>query len=266
MTSAASLASTVSYSGNSGSASWEGRLVSDPQLFSNFVRDVVRDRISDASSGFQAEVAGLASTGMSTEFIERFLKAVPKPEIWEIGEALAECALQHDSGRVVYLPWNTVRDRRTPRASLPGADLVGFFQEDDTVLLLIGEVKTSSDSNAPPNVMYGGSGMVWQLEASATKLDIQRALMKWLQSRCREAPYRELYESARNRYFASEGREFLLMGILIRDTKPDEGDLKARAKTLSESIGMPTRIDLVAWYLPILMTQWPKLLETEEAA
>ena len=82
---------------------------------------------------------------MATEFVERLLKAVPEPEGWEVGEALAECALERDSGREVHWPWNTVRDRRTPRASLPGTDLVGFCRQGATVLLLFGEVKTGED-------------------------------------------------------------------------------------------------------------------------
>ena len=266
MTSAATLASTVNYSGNSGCAHWEGRLVSDPKLFTEFIRDVVRARISDDESGFTAELAGLASTGMSTEFLARFLKAVPEPKAWEIGEALAECALQHDSGLEIYLPWNTVRDRRTPRASLPGADLVGFFKDGDRVVLLLGEIKTSSDEITPPNVMYGGDGLIWQLQESATQLNIQRALLAWLQARCREAPFRTLYEQARNKFFASNGREFLLMGILIRDTKPDERDLKNRARALAEGFSAPTRIDLRAWYLPVSIDEWPGLLKEEAAA
>ena len=52
----------------------------------------------------------------------------------------------NNMGMRVDWPWNTVRNRRTPRASLPGADLVGFYRENDTVLLLFGEVKTSSDT------------------------------------------------------------------------------------------------------------------------
>ena len=53
---------------------------------------------------------------METEFVERILNAVPELKGWEIGEALAECALGNDAGREVHWPWNTVRDRRTPRA------------------------------------------------------------------------------------------------------------------------------------------------------
>ena len=154
-----------------------------------------------------------------------------------------------------------MRDRRTPRASLPGADLVGFYREDDTVLLLFGEVKTSSDTKTPPGVMNGGSGMTWQLEQSATRLDVQHALLKWLHARCYDSPYHDLYKRAVARYLESEGKDLMLVGVLLRDTTPSERDLKARGKTFAEKLPAPTRIDLVAWYLPQPIADWSKLLQ-----
>jgi len=263
MTGTASLGSVVCYSGAAMSANWEGRSVADVERFNRFVREVVRPRVSDVASSFESDLRGLATTGMATEFVEHLLKAVPEPEGWEVGEALAECALQHDSGREVHWPWNTVRDRRTPRASLQGSDLVGFYRKDDSVLLLFGEVKTSSDEKTPPGVMSGGSGMAWQLEQSATRLDIQHALLKWLHSRCQSEPYRDLYEKAVGRYLESEGKELLLVGILIRDTAPSELDLKGRGNALSKKLDAPTRIELIAWYLPVPIADWPKLLKEE---
>lgn len=263
MTNAASLRYSISYSGRAGSAGWEGRVVNGQSTFSDYMREVVKPRIADAASSFAADLRGLATTGMATEFVERVLNAVPSPEGWEIGEALAECALRSDSGREVHWPWNTVRDRRTPRASLPGADLVGFYCKDDIVLLLFGEVKTSSDASAPPGVMNGGSGMAWQLEQSATRLDIQHALLKWLHARCGGQPYRDLYEKAVGRYLASEGKDLLLVGVLIRDTEPNECDLKARGEALAGILPAPTRIELIAWYLPVRIADWPTLLQEE---
>ncbi|MEK6777223.1 MAG: hypothetical protein AABY87_10120 [bacterium] len=263
MTGTATLGSVVCYSGRATSANWEGRHVADADQFRRFVREVVRPRVADSGSSFASDLRGLATTGMATEFVKRLLTAVPDSEGWEVGEALAECALQQDSGREVHWPWNTVRDRRTPRASLPGTDLVGFYREDDSVLLLFGEVKTSSDANTPPNVMNGGSGMAWQLEQSATRLDIQRALLQWLHARCQSQPYRDLYEKAVGRYLKSEGKELLLVGILIRDTAPSELDLKSRGQALSTKLGKPTRIELIAWYLPVPITEWPKLLKED---
>jgi hypothetical protein len=264
MTLQPALESSVCYIGRIGSASWEGRHVKDAKRFRGFLSSVVGPRIADDASSFDVDLRGLSTTGMSTEFIERLLKEVPEPEGWEVGEALAECALQSDSGREVHWPWNTVRDRRTPRASLPGTDLVGFYRRDaDTVLLLFGEVKTSSDVGTPPNVMYGGRGMTWQLEESATRLDIQRTLLQWLHSRCRTNLHRELYEKAIRRYLESEGKELLLVGILIRDTQPNELDVKSRAKALANKIGAPTRVEIIAWYLPIPVAEWPGLLSEE---
>ncbi|MDP3950665.1 hypothetical protein, partial [Microbacterium sp.] len=206
------------------------------------------------------ELRGMATTGMQTDFVERFLRAVPDEKPWAVGEALAECVLTDDDTRKICWPWNLVRDRRTPRASLPGADLVGFCKEGESVLLLFGEVKTSSDARTPPNVMNGSGGMAWQLAEEATRLDIQHALLKWLRSRCVMPEHRELYEAAVQRYVQSLGKEILLVGILLRDTRPNELDVRARAKALAAEIGDPTRIEITAWYLPVPITDWPSLL------
>ena len=260
MTNMPTLNSQVTYSGNEGAVHWEGRVVEGSDRFANYLHEVVRPRVADADSSFATELRGLATTGMETRFVERLLKAVPDPEGWEIGEALAECALRDDSGRNVVWPWNTVRDRRTPRASLPGADLVGFCREEGKVVLLFGEVKTSSDTSTPPSVMSGGSGMAWQLQESATRLDIQHALLKWLHARCRSEPYCDFYRKAVSRYLASGGKELLLVGVLIRDTESRELDLKSRAGMLALHLFQPTRVELVAWYLPVPISAWPALL------
>ena len=261
MTRGADLDSSVKYSGSASSVYWEGRVVDDVGGFKRYMHEVVRHRITDSDSSFDANVRGLATTGMETQFVEHILAAVPKPEGWEVGEALAECALRDDSDRQVHWPWNTVRDRRTPRASLPGADLVGFYGEKENVVLLFGEVKTSGDENTPPSVMNGGSGMAWQLEQSATRFDIQLSLLKWLNARCQDPPYRNLYRLAVKRYLASEGRELLLFGMLMRDTPPNDRDLITRGNKLSKHFDHPTRIELVAWYLPVPIAQWPSLIQ-----
>lgn len=257
----AALISTVCYAGNHESAAWQGREVADRAHFTEFLKYVVHPRISDVEGGFEPDLRGLATTGMTTEFVERLLKSAPSSESWEVGEALAECALKVDSGREIHWPWNTVRDRRAPRASLPGTDLVGFCKLDTKVWLVYGEVKTSSEAAAPPNVMYGGSGMTWQLEESAKRLDVQRTLLQWLHARCSEEPFRSLYEQAVRRFLSSQGKELLIVGVLIRDTPPNEADLQSRGKALAKKLPSPTRIELFAWYLPVPISEWPRLLQ-----
>ena len=263
MTRGADLNSSVTYSGSVGVVSWEGRLVDDTDRFTSYMREIVRDRISDTESSYESDLRGLATTGMETRFIESLLRAVPHLNEWELGEALAECVLRDDPDLEVIWPWNTVRDRRTPRASLPGADLVGFSLKTGDVVLLIGEVKTSSDVNSPPGVMSGGSGLAWQLERSATRLDIQNSLLKWLHARCRMQPLRRFYETAVKRYVVSDGKELLIVGVLIRDLSPSESDLRVRGEKLSQKFDSPARIELFAWYLPVPIVDWPMLLQED---
>jgi hypothetical protein len=265
MTAAAILESKICYSGSNGSASWIGRRVDNADVFRRYVKERVRARVDDDEAGdpFAAELRGMATTGMATEFVERLLRAVPEDKSWEIGEALAECVLTDDDSREVCWPWNLVRDRRTPRASLPGADLVGFCRQGETVLLLFGEVKTSSDSRTPPNVMNGSGGMTWQLAEEATRLDVQHVLLKWLRARCNSQQHLGLYHAAVERYVQSQGKDILLVGILLRDTQADERDVKSRSTALSEKLTCPTRIEITAWYLPVPISNWPKLLREE---
>lgn len=257
------LGSTVVYSGAHGSASWRGRAVDDRGRFASFLREVVKPRLDDEETGFEADLRGLATTDMATEHVAKLLRATHAPEGWEIGEALAECALRTDSGLEIHWPWNTARDRRTPRASLPGTDLVGFCRFDDGVWLLFGEVKTSSQPTSPPNVMNGGSGMAWQLERSARRSDIQHTLLQWLYTRCSGEPHRSMYEESVRRFLASRGEELLIVGVLIRDTTPDEADLQGRGRALARALPDPTRVELHAWYLPIPIADWPESLREE---
>ena len=258
----AALAPEIRYSGSKDSAQWRGHVVVDEDRFKSYVAGRVKARMEDdeAQGQFAAELHGMATTGMATEFVETLLQAVSEEKSWAVGEALAECVLADDETREVCWPWNLVRDRRTPRASLPGADLVGFCKEGDAVLLLFGEVKTSSDASTPPNVMNGSGGMAWQLKNEATDLNIQHALLKWLRARCASAEHQALYQAAVHRYVQSLGKEILLVGILLRDTEPNELDVTARAKALAKSLGSPTRIEITAWYLPVPIKDWPALL------
>jgi hypothetical protein len=256
------LTSTTCYSGSHGSACWRGRVVDNADAFREYLNERVAVRVADneADDSFAAELRGMATTGMDTEFVEQLLCSVPEQQSWAIGEAFAECVLADDPTLDVCWPWNMVRDRRTPRASLPGADLVGFCRQGETVVLLFGEVKTSSDKSAPPNVMYGRGGMAWQLEEEATKLDIHHALLKWLRVRCMSEEHISFYRKAVQRYLQSQGKEIILVGVLLRDTTANELDVVNRSITLAGKLEAPTQIEITAWYLPIAIEDWPSLL------
>lgn len=162
----------LSYSDSKSQVSWQGKSVENQDQFNDFLAGPTRERLFDAAqhNEYEAELRALATTEMASDTIAKLLSSEPVKESWEVGEALAECLLEEGHGLV--LPWNSERDKRTPKASLPGADLVGFIEEDEDAFLALGEIKTSSDLNSPPNVMNGKSGMIHQLDNLATNISI----------------------------------------------------------------------------------------------
>lgn len=255
------LSSRTAYSNRHDVVHLQGWVVNSESEFREYLQTIVKPRVRDEDSAFTTEIHGLATTKMETEFVARVLRSVPSVQGWEVGEALAECVLQHDTNLHVVWPWNTIRDRRTPRASLPGADLVGFCADPTNVRLLFGEVKTSSDTHSPPRVLSGDKGMLWQLEEISSRLDIHHTLLKWLHARCTSKTNRHLYRSAISRYLNSGGKELLLVGVLIRDTPPNEHDFETHAKKLATRVRKPTDVELLAWYLPIKISDWTALME-----
>jgi hypothetical protein len=176
-------------------------------------------------------------------------------EPWEIGEALAECILEEEGAT---WPWNKERDKRTPQASLPGADLVGFVRLNGKTLLAIGEVKTSEDRSTPPNVMHGRNGMIHQLEGLAHDSSKHYCILRGLRVRCQDnATLLSLWREAVRNYLESGGKEIMLFGILMRDTEPHELDIKNRAVNLAATLNGPSRAQLTAWYVPLAIAQWP---------
>jgi hypothetical protein len=233
---------------------WVGDKVSDEEAFRLYLASEVRARLHDEEerARLEADLLALAKSDMATETLKALLSAVPDREPWEVGEALAECVLADQGAR---WPSHTDRDKRTPKASLPGADIVGFIGDGADARLAIGEVKTSAHADAPPSVMIGRSGMIHQLDELAGRVDVHRCLVQWLGSRCRGTPLHSVYQVAVRRYLESGGKDITLFGLLIRDTAPNELDLKNRAQALRQSIGTPTCVRLVALYLPCPIDQ-----------
>lgn len=239
---------------------WQGKRVSNRDEFDAYLRGPVYKRVTDESqhTSFESDLRAISTTGMASDTLEQLLTYNSDKEPWEIGEALAECLLEEEYN--VKWPWNTERDKRTPKASLPGADLVGFIKEGDAVLLVLGEVKTSSHPAYPPGVMNGRSGMIHQLDCLIDDLKVHLSLLKWLHARCKGTKCWPFYQKAVKKYLESKGRALVLFGLLMRDTDPHKLDLKNRAKALSRDVEAPTRVELNAWYFPRPINEWPLLL------
>ena len=253
------------YAGDDGQVSWRGKTLTDENESKDFLRGPVRERLLDEKglAELTAELRQLATTGMASEALEQFLSIAWDGEPWQVGESLAECLLESQLG--VQWPWNMERDKRTPKASLQGADLVGFLIEDKQVHLVLGEVKTSGDVASPPNVMTGRTGMITQLEQLASDKKLRWTLIKWLQPLFIDSSSRRLFKKAMKRFLESQGSAIILIGCLMRDTQPSESDLRARGRALARTVITPMRADLYAWYVPHAIDSWTTLLEAEPA-
>jgi len=241
---------------------WRGLQLLEVEEFDIFLSGPVRDRVTDAA--FEQELAddlaALASTQMASDTLLKVLSAPAAPLEWEIGEAIAECLLEQEFD--VNWPWNENRDRKTPRASLPGADLVGLVGYAEDATLLFGEVKTSSDENQPPGVVSGRSGLAHQIDTLATSIGTQASLIRWLHSRCKGTTHWPRFQDACRRYLRSGGKDVALVGILLRDTGPHEDDLRTRGRALS-SLQQPPSVRLDAWYTPRPIAEWVAIVTGE---
>jgi hypothetical protein len=251
---------TTAYVGVNGQVEWSGVELTD-DIVSALCDGRLQERLLDQTYQDEviAELQALATTEMASETIHDLLASQEPPVAWEVGEALAEVLLEVHHHAV--WPANSVRDRKTPKASLPGADLVGFVETPGGAKLLFGEVKTSSDVNSPPGVVYGRSGLINQLDNLARQTRLHFALLKWLKCRCITPEHIAMYKEAAARYVASRGCDVRLMGCLMRDTPPNELDLKARALALSGNLTSPTGVKLIAWHLPKPVSAWSAWLE-----
>ncbi len=249
---------TISYEVQDRQVCWRGVSMKDGHEFNSFMTHDVASRLHDdeAAAEFEAHLRGLANTGFARDSLNAILAAeIPEERDWTVGEATAEAYLQREYE--ITWPWNMERDKRNPKASLPGADLIGFKIDGDDVRLALGEVKTSAHAKTPPGVMYGRSGLTHQIDNLANNLSLTCRLLKWLLPRCKGTEHEVLFNTATEGFFASGNKAIALFGVLIRDTQPTELDLKSRGQTLAESIRDPTTCHLIGIYLPCRIIDLP---------
>ncbi len=235
---------TQIYENSINTTSWQGLQLDDGDEFDKFIVNEVKPRLHDdaGKADFTTHLNSLASTGFAHDSLQAILEAEQQENRdWAVGE-------------------NIERDKRTPQASLPGADLVGFVTRGSETRLALGEVKCSSDSNTPPNVMTGRHGMTRQLENLATDIGLLHTLIRWLQPRCRGNSAEPQFNAAISLLLQSGNKAISLFGVLVRDTQPDEKDVQNRSRHLGNIVKDPARCHLLALYLPCTITSLPARL------
>ena len=199
-----------------------------------------------------ADLATLLSLVADTEFLQEKIAQILAPshnvKNWQVGEAIAESYLT--AHRNCFFPWPDDRDKRKAGSSLPGADLVGFHVDNTGYRFSFGEIKTSQDKRYPPGILYGRTGLTKQLENLRDDQSVRDDLMKYLGYRAHSASWRDRYLAASKRYL-KDNCDIQLYGVIVRDVKPHENDVKSRVKTLAIGCSAGLNIELIAIYLPL---------------
>jgi hypothetical protein len=168
---------------------------------------------------------------------------------WREGEALAEAWLvDHEQ---CEFPWSFNRDLRHHRASMPGAEFVGFTGDDSTARFAFGQVKTSKEQKSPPQVVTNGAkSLVNQMLDLRDDSSIKTTLFRYLAYRAPSAHWQGKFRSAAKIYLNSGALGISIFGVLVRDTVPTPSDLASAAAKLSQDIHVETRVKFSGLYLP----------------
>lgn len=217
--------------------------------FPVFLKQTISPIYKDSDYNAQMKEVAIDMTGFDSENLQAVFESMPKVSNFRIGELVAEQIVE--SRYNAKFTYNSDRDLKNLNSNNTGADLVGFIEmEDGAVNFLFGEVKTSEDIAVPPGVMYGQKGMIDQLAELGTSTDKLKSLVRWIFIKCssdKDLLVQRYIKEAMKSY-AKDRASVQLIGVLVRDTNPDEMDLKNRYVDLKKRINGRHNVQLLAVY------------------
>ena len=242
---------TVAYTCNHDPCKGFGYVWSQEELDAALASDV--GQIARDDQGIQ-DILDLFNNGSTTEFDMAGLTAMFNPDEqeikdWQVGEAIANAYL-HDH-RDCLVPWNTLRDLRTPKGSLPGVDICGIRGVNGQDQLFFCEVKTSSEAAYPPQVASrkpNGGGLAAQVEELRDDGRIRATIIKYLAARALNTSWKDRFCNATRRYIHNND-DISIFGFMVRDVAPNLKDLNKRVKDVAKST-TKAQIEFMALYLP----------------
>jgi len=217
--------------------------------FEKFLKETVSPSFRDSEYNIKMKTIAIDMTGFESNNLNEVFETMPKISEFRIGEIVAEKIVE--SRYTARFSYNSDRDLKNKNSNNTGADLVGFIElEDGAVKFLFGEVKTSSDKTTPPGVMYSNEGMIEQLKALGKDRDKIPSLVKWLFCKCigcEDVQVKNDIKQAMTNY-CKDKNDIRLIGVLVRDTTPNERDLKSRYTYLNKELTGKMPVQLLAVY------------------
>ena len=256
---------SIQYSHQDDQNSYEGILFDDAHA-EQYLSTRVSEKFYDQEvTRNLAEQLDVSESGFNGDFIRDIVQTNPDYTDWKIGECIAECFLEDDKQARFYHHFG--RDLKNQKASQSGADLVGIVNLDGEAVFLFGEVKTSGSAESPPGVMHGESGMMRQLGNIRDSRTLRFDLINWLAFKCLYNNTKEAkkdFITALKVYKTSQNMKVALVGILIRDTAPNEDDLRLGYERFSGETTPEMSLGLSALYLPIRIGEFENFLNRTE--
>lgn len=216
---------------------------------------------SDGTEELRQHLLELETTGFDLNGLLEQVQTSPRAKDWEIGEAFAQIVLE-DEYQAMF-PWPTGFDKRSRKASLPGADLVGL-QCHSAPRFIFGQVKSSSEERIPPQIINSSNDCLRnQIVELRHHPENRQQLISWLLLRMRDTEWEEAFNEAVQRY--SEG-DMWLVGVLVSGKRdPNEADLVGICADIKHQPEM-AEVRLLGFYLPFHKDEWVKLIYGEEVS
>lgn len=239
-----------------------GLVSSSKEECTAYLADRVATRLAraDGTEELRRHIMDLEATGFALGSLLSQVEASPKAKDWEIGEALAEAVLE-DRYDALF-PWPCGLDKRSRKASLPGADLVGL-QRRATPRFVFGQVKSSSETRVPPQVVDSATHCLKDQMAQLLRSSADRQqLISWLLVRARGTDWEAAFNEALQRY--AQGNAWLV-GVLVSGKRDaSEGDLECVGRSLDRRATEP-EVGLVGLYIPFHKSEWADIIYSGEA-
>lgn len=253
---------TINYQNKDINAGYIGTCLDEIELkkiLPTKIKDLIED--TEGTNELIHSFDYLVKTGFEKEVLVDIFRSNIDATSWKTGEALAECYLKENKDCSFY--YKSCRDAKNSKSNLTGADLVGFTKIGTEELFLFGEVKTSTDTRCPPQVLYGRSGMIKQLENIMKKKSVRGELIRWVGFKTISLPetseFKIKYVTALKSYIHNHDK-IKVFGILVRDTAPNSNDLSNRYQTLKTELQNGMHLELIALYMPIKISELPNLV------
>jgi hypothetical protein len=224
------------------------------QYFKN--RVLTKMAAADGAEQLREYLAELKTTGFEADKLLAQIETAPQPKDWEVGETLAEAILEDE--HEAMFPWETGWDKRASRASLPGADIVGF-QNKAAPRFIFGQVKSSSEKRVPPQIVnYGVDCLKNQMHSLRHRKNERQQLIQWLLPRVKGTDWESVFNEALNRY---ANNEYFLTGILLSGNRDiDPNDLCGICQDIQHTAD-DGEIVLLGYYIPIDKSEWVALTQ-----